>query len=121
MKRSSAGLQMSSGASTSLLAVVLLFTPAAGWTQDAADGAPPEEPAASGGDADSGDTRALGGTSVIGNRELPKSLYIVPWKNSRVGERTDLSRDLLDEGLTPVDPQEFERQVQYHQFHQQQQ
>jgi hypothetical protein len=64
--------------------------------------------------------RAMGGTSVIGNREVPKSLYIVPWKNSEVGVRTDLSRDLLDEGLAPVDPNEFERQVQFYEFHQQQ-
>lgn len=64
--------------------------------------------------------RAVDGTSIIGNRELPKSLYIVPWKNSEVGLRTDLSRDLLDEGLGPLDPNEFERQVDYYEYHQQQ-
>jgi len=61
--------------------------------------------------------RALSGTSVIGNREVPKSLYIVPWKNSEVGVQTDLSRDLLDEGATPVDPREFRRQVDFYEFH----
>lgn len=65
--------------------------------------------------------RAVGGTSIIGNRELPKSLYIVPWKNAEVGLQTDLSRDLLDEGLAPIDPNEFERQVDYYEYHQQQQ
>lgn len=65
------------------------------------------------------EARDVGGTSIIGNRELPKSLYIVPWKNSEVGLRTDLSRDLLDEGLGPLDPNEFERQVDYHEYHQQ--
>lgn len=89
-------------------------------TQDAADSS---AGATSDGDAgnEDPDVRNMSGTSIIGNRELPKSLYIVPWKNSQVGVRTDLSRDLLDEGLNPVDPNEFERQVNYYQYHQQQQ
>lgn len=55
----------------------------------------------------------VGGMSIIGNRELPKSLYIVPWKDSDVGMETDLSRDLLNEGLKPVDQEEFSRQLDY--------
>lgn len=109
-KRSSAGSRTSSAAPSSLAAALLLLAlPAVG--QDA-------EPAG-GGDEGDEEVRAVGGTSIIGNRELPKSLYIVPWKNSEVGVRTDLSRDLLDEGLTPVDPMEFERQVDYYEYHQQ--
>lgn len=112
---------MSNDAFPSLaLALLLLVAPA--WAAD-----PSAEPAGSadGAESTAGDedpeVRGLSGTSIIGNRELPKSLYIVPWKNSEVGLRTDLSRDLLDEGLNPVDPNEFERQVDYYQFHQQQQ
>lgn len=122
MKRSSAGSPMSSGGYSSLLAVLLLLLAAQPATADdppadaAGDTGP--EAAADGGDPE---VREVGGTSIIGNRELPKSLYIVPWKNSEVGVQTDLSRDLLDEGLTPVDPLEFERQVQYHEYHQRQQ
>lgn len=112
---------MSSGGYSSLLAVLLLLAapPAAADDPpaDAAGGTGPEAAADGGGP----EVREVGGTSIIGNRELPKSLYIVPWKNSEVGVQTDLSRDLLDEGLTPVDPLEFERQVQYHEYHQQQQ
>jgi hypothetical protein len=114
---------MSNAASSSLLLVVLASA-APAWSADPSSGpagdATPDaaQDTAPAGDAD---VRDMSGTSIIGNRELPKSLYIVPWKNSEVGVRTDLSRDLLDEGLNPVDPNEFERQVQYHEYHQQQQ
>ncbi len=115
---------MSSAGCSSLLAVLLLLAaPPAAADEPATDAAGDTGPDAAEAAADGGDpeVREVGGTSIIGNRELPKSLYIVPWKNSEVGVQTDLSRDLLDEGLTPVDPLEFERQVQYHEYHQQQQ
>ncbi len=56
----------------------------------------------------------IGGMSIIGNRELPKSLYIVPWKESQVGKDDDLSRSLLDERLHAVDPDEFKRELDYY-------
>jgi hypothetical protein len=56
----------------------------------------------------------LGGMSVIGNRELPKSLYIVPWKESQLDKENDLSRGLLDERLRAVDPKEFRRELNYY-------
>jgi hypothetical protein len=53
-------------------------------------------------------------TQIIGNRELPKVLYIVPWKRPMPG---DLSGrpvvSVLDEALAPVDRDVFRRQVQY--------
>jgi len=56
----------------------------------------------------------IGGMSIIGNRELPKSLYIVPWKESDVDSETDLSRDLLNERAEVVDQDEFKRQLNYY-------
>lgn len=56
----------------------------------------------------------IGGMSIIGNRELPKSLYIVPWKDSDVDSETDLSRDLLNERAEVVDQDEFRRQLNYY-------
>jgi len=53
-------------------------------------------------------------TQIIGNRELPKVLYIVPWKKPLPGElagRPTVS--VLDEALTPVDRDVFRRQIQY--------
>ena len=55
----------------------------------------------------------IGGMSIIGNRELPKSLYIVPWKDSDIDSETDLSRDLLNERVGVVDQEEFVRQLNY--------
>jgi len=109
---------MYNAACNSLVVLALLVVSTASGM--AADGSPSDgAEKAPGATSDSTEFRALGGTSVIGNRELPKSLYIVPWKNSEVGVQTDLSRDLLDEGVTPVDPIEFRRQVNYYEFNQQ--
>ena len=56
----------------------------------------------------------VGGMSIIGNRELPKSLYIVPWKDSDIDSETDLSRDLLNERAGVLDQEEFVRQLNYY-------
>ena len=53
-------------------------------------------------------------TQIIGNRELPKVLYIVPWKKPVPGDLA--ARPLvsvLDEALAPVDRDVFRRQVKY--------
>jgi len=59
---------------------------------------------------------AIGGMSIIGNRELPKTLYIVPWKDSDVDSESDLSRDLLNEKMKAVDQEEFVRQLKYYEL-----
>ena len=53
-------------------------------------------------------------TKIIGNRELPKVLYIVPWKKPLPGDmagRPPVS--VIDEALAPVDRDVFRRQVRY--------
>ena len=53
-------------------------------------------------------------TQIIGNRELPKVLYIVPWKKPLPGElagRPPVS--VLDEAMAPLDRDVFRRQVAY--------
>jgi len=53
-------------------------------------------------------------TQIIGNRELPKVLYIVPWKKPLPGEMSGRPvASVLDEALAPVDRDVFRRQVQY--------
>ena len=61
------------------------------------------------------DDRAdLDRTQIIGNRELPKVLYIVPWKKPIPGELAGRPvASVLDEALAPVDRDVFRRQVQY--------
>ena len=65
--------------------------------------------------AHAADRADLEGTQILGSRELPKVLVIVPWKPPLPGDlvgRPPVS--LLDEVLAPVDRDVFRRQVQYH-------
>lgn len=56
----------------------------------------------------------LEGTSIHGNRELPKVLYIVPWKTPARGDLVGKPvNSLLDEALTPVQRDVFRRQINY--------
>jgi hypothetical protein len=58
----------------------------------------------------------LGTTTVTGNRELPKVLYVVPWKKSDIGDFVGKPMNsLLDEVLAPVDREVFRREVGYYQ------
>jgi len=60
------------------------------------------------------DRAAIDRTSIIGNRELPKVLYIVPWKKPLPGELAGRPvASVLDEALAPVDREVFRRQVHY--------
>jgi hypothetical protein len=61
------------------------------------------------------DEMDLGRTEITGNQELPKVLYIVPWKKSDPGDLMGKPvNTLLDEVLAPLDREEFIRQVNYH-------
>jgi hypothetical protein len=54
-------------------------------------------------------------TQIIGNRELPKVLMIVPWKKPLPAELAGRPlTSVLDEALAPVDRDVFRRQVSYH-------
>ncbi len=54
-------------------------------------------------------------TQITGNRELPKVLYIVPWKRADLGDLVGRPvNSLLDEVLTPVDRDVFKRQNRYY-------
>ena len=75
------------------VAIMLLLAVGSAWSQDKAE---------------------IDRTQIIGNRELPKVLYIVPWKKPLPGDlagRPTVS--VLDEALAPVDRDVFRRQIQY--------
>lgn len=62
------------------------------------------------------DELELGSTRVTGNQELPKVLYIVPWKQADLGDLVGRPvNSLLDEVLEPVDRDVFRRQNKYYQ------
>jgi hypothetical protein len=53
-------------------------------------------------------------TQIIGNRELPKVLYIVPWKKPPQGDLSGRPvKSVIDEVLAPVDRDVFRRHAQY--------
>lgn len=57
----------------------------------------------------------LQGMAIKGNQELPKSLTIVPWKSSEIGEMAGLpSGSLLNESLQPVERDVFQRELRYY-------
>ncbi len=62
------------------------------------------------------DAKTLSGISIIGNKDTPKSLYIVPWRSSELGLETDLSSSLLNEGLHPVDKDVFIRELNFYEI-----
>jgi len=59
------------------------------------------------------DAKELSGMSIVGNDEAPKSLYIVPWKSSEIGNETNLNA-MLNEKDVPVDVDVFKRQVEFY-------
>ena len=61
------------------------------------------------------DEMDLGRTEITGNQELPKVMYIVPWKKSDPGDLMGKPvNTLLDEVLAPLDREEFIRQIDYY-------
>ena len=67
-----------------------------------------EEPQATG---DKG-PKTMSGMSILGNEETPKSLVIVPWKSSEMGDDIGLT-DTLDDRAQPVDKEVFLRELEY--------
>ncbi|MGE0030938.1 MAG: hypothetical protein AB7T20_07455 [Steroidobacteraceae bacterium] len=60
------------------------------------------------------DRLELDTTSITGNQELPKVMYVVPWKKAELGDLSGRpARSLIDEILAPVDRDVFRREVGY--------
>jgi len=60
------------------------------------------------------DSIELGATTITGNRELPKVMYVVPWKRADIGDLAGKpTNSLLDEALAPVDRSVFRREVDF--------
>jgi|SRR5579862_3684378 len=54
-------------------------------------------------------------TDITGNRELPKVLYIVPWRRSDLGDLVGKPpNSLLDDVLQPIDREVFLRENRYY-------
>lgn len=97
-----------------LLAVLVMALGLSAWAEEPAEdeqiGA---EPTAK--EAQAEETKTLSGMSILGNAEAPKSLVIVPWKSSRMGDEINLS-DTLDDRARPVDKEVFERELRFYEI-----
>lgn len=110
-----------------MLPVLLLLVPAIAFSQEqqTKDAAPaaveaPRQPAAPAAPAarderfKTMDRLELGTTSITGNQELPKVMYVVPWKKADLGDLSGKpARSLIDEILSPVDRDVFRREIGY--------
>lgn len=55
------------------------------------------------------------GTSIIGNKELPNVLYIVPWKSAKtIALETPPFDSVLGDLLKPIERSTFKQQVKYY-------
>jgi hypothetical protein len=59
-------------------------------------------------------SKALG-MSILGNQDAPKSLVIVPWKSSELGDSPGVST-MLDDSRQPVDKEVFMRALRYYEI-----
>jgi hypothetical protein len=71
--------------------------------------------AASGLSAIADESLQLDGTTITGNRELPKVLHIVPWKTAVPGDLAGRPmQSLVDEIMAPVDRDVMRRELEYY-------
>ena len=59
--------------------------------------------------------KSMSGMSILGNEEAPKSLVIIPWKSSELGDNINLSDSLADRAR-PVDKEVFLRELSFYQI-----
>jgi hypothetical protein len=59
------------------------------------------------------ETKSMSGMAILGNQEAPKSLVIVPWKSSEIGNGIGVSR-ALDTRVRAVDKDVFMRELKYY-------
>jgi hypothetical protein len=59
--------------------------------------------------------KTMSGMSILGNEEAPKSLVIIPWKSSELGDDISLS-DNLDDRARPVDKEVFLRELRFYEI-----
>ena len=59
--------------------------------------------------------KTMSGMSILGNEAAPKSLVIIPWKSSELGDNISLS-DTLDDRAQPVDKEVSLRELRFYEI-----
>ena len=99
-----------------IIALLLLAGPGA-LAEDAENEAPSDDPTVEAEEQGDGieKPKTMSGMSILGNEEAPKSLVIIPWKSSELGDDISLS-DTLDDRARPVDKEVFLRELTYYEI-----
>ena len=96
-----------------LVLLGILLVSSFAWAEETVDEAE-EQPAEDNGDGFER-PKAMSGMSILGNEEAPKSLVIIPWKSSELGDDISLS-DTLDDRAQPVDKEVFLRELKFYEI-----
>lgn len=91
---------------------------AAAFAQEEVPEEPPEVVAATEAEAPENEengVKTMLGMSILGNEEAPKSLVIVPWKSSQIGDGLGVANS-MDDRARPVDREVFMREVRYYEL-----
>jgi len=98
-----------------VLTAMTLATAGAGLAQEAPPAAQQAPAAAAPPQAGASptDPKSMSGMSILGNQDAPKSLVIVPWKSSEIGNGIGVSR-ALDTRIRAVDKDVFMRELKYY-------
>ena len=59
----------------------------------------------------SDEVKQLQGINVVGNKESPKSLFIIPWQTTELEQNTSLSSSFTDSSMQPLDQKSFRQQL----------
>ena len=100
-----------------IIGVLLLLSGGHAWAQDqqapdaAADAGSQQQAEAKGDGIDR--PKTMSGMSILGNEEAPKSLVIIPWKSSELGDEISLADNLGDRAV-PVDREVFMRALRFY-------
>ena len=99
-----------------LISTVLLFCSFSSRADESTDASDATEAEAAEEQGDGIDKpKTMSGMSILGNEEAPKSLVIIPWKSSELGDDISLS-DTLDDRARPVDKEVFLRELSFYEI-----
>ncbi|MGB5332022.1 MAG: hypothetical protein WBM80_08125 [Woeseiaceae bacterium] len=98
-----------------MIVAALLLTGFPSFAEEPEDEVKEETPAAEAKGDGIEKPKTMSGMSILGNEEAPKSLVIIPWKSSELGDDISLS-DTLDDRARPVDKEVFLRELSFYEI-----
>jgi hypothetical protein len=63
-----------------------------------------------------GELKELQGINIVGNKEAPKSLFIIPWQTTEHTQNTSLSSNFNDSSMPPLDRGLLQQQLRLYQL-----